>query len=126
MSETWLTNEDTPPLFDNNRSCQLNRNNKEGGGGATNVREDLACELVDDVSAINDDFENIIAHLGKVVIPVVYRPPSCEKGKRLLLLEEMLTLLCSTKLPFFVVRDININTIGDDVYANAFFALALT
>lgn len=64
--------------------------------------------------------------LGIVTIALVYRPPSGDKGKCLLFLEVIKTVLCSTKLPLLVKGDINIDMIRDDVYAKEFCNVALT
>lgn len=63
--------------------------------------------------------------MGKLLVAVVYRR-LCGKDNSFLFLEEMITFLCSTKLPFLVMGHIKIYTIEDDVYADKCCSLALT
>lgn len=81
FSETGLTSDDGPPSFDNYTCRMLHLNIKtKGCGAAVYLREGLSCHVVENFSIINPDIESLLLHLEKVLVVLLYRPPTGDKS----------------------------------------------
>lgn len=123
FTETWLTDNDSPPYFRNYQCVNRNRSDKRGGGVAIYLRRHLSCSVLDEYSVVDCTRESLVIQLEKALVAVVYRPPTGDKDLFLSFLEDMLRYMCSTSLPFLIMGDININTMASDTHSTDFFNL---
>lgn len=117
FTETWLTDNDEPSFFRKYRYTGLNRKDKRGGGVAIYIKDNLSFHVIEDFSLLSPHAESLLVHLGSLLVAVVYRPPSGDMSTFLSFLGDMLDFLCGTGLPFFIMGDVNINSIGNDIHA---------
>lgn len=81
------------------------------------IVDSISFTVVDEYSVIDTDIECLVLRTKKTLISGLYRPPAENKYVFLKFFDTLLYFLSSTKLPFKIMGDINIDTISNDVYA---------
>ena len=118
VSETWLTSNSNPSLFNlpGYEFCHVDRKNKRGGGVAIYVNNNLNFEVRDNMCTVIDDvLECISVELflpnKNVIISCLYRQP----GSPIISLNNFLeTTFKNIKSNLYICGDFNVNLLNYD------------
>lgn len=79
-TETWLTETEKPPHFHGYSYNGFVRSSGRGGGIAIYVKTSLRHAIISECSVINSSVECMSVRLQKLIVVVIYRPPSCSSS----------------------------------------------
>lgn len=116
FTETWLCNTDMSPQFTNYNIARLDRAGR-GGGLAIYLRQRYCFQMLDDLSVSNGDIECLAIETNSFVLAVVYRPPTGYKRHFLSHMENLMHCFNEIKKPYFIMGDVNINMMSEELYA---------
>lgn len=126
FTETWLTRNDQLPPLSGYKGTGMVREGKRGGGIAIYVKEQHSIIALNELSVMDTNVECMAVNTGNAIVVVVYRPPSGNVNHFLDFFENILAFLGNLYLPFFVMGDVNINTLSDESVAGRFQNLLLS
>ncbi|KAJ8044616.1 RNA-directed DNA polymerase from mobile element jockey [Holothuria leucospilota] len=120
FTETWLTDNISPLIrLDNYSLVENHRLNRRGGGVCLFVRQKYKYVERTDLSIFNNNIESLfielsIPHCGtKVVVGVVYRPPSGNMSSFNDYLYDTLSKISNEKKHCFILGDYNIDLLSN-------------
>ena len=116
LSETWFndSNSDVFNIIGYNKINKC-RPNGQGGGVSILLKENIQYKERNDLSMVNDNIECIFVEatlLKKVIIGVIYRPPSKKMEDFNEQLKAILDQINIGKIPCYLLGDMNINVIN--------------
>lgn len=120
LTETWLTKEDVPPQLQGYSCESLSREKKRGGGIALYLKNHFQYQVIDNLTRIDENVESLFVNISNVVVAVLYRPPSGNMFEFMAFLDSALCYLGTATTSFFILGDVNIDTISDDLHAREF------
>ena len=128
LTDTWLTNTETPLLgLPNYIFITNNRQNKCGGGVGIYLNNDLKFKRREDLEILNDCVETICAemyfHNRNVVIIVVYRPPSKPLSTFLEGVELIMHKILNEKKECYFLGDFNVDLLSPSPSVSTFVDL---
>lgn len=116
FTETWLNETDASPTFNNYIPIRLDRIGR-GGGLVIYLQRNYTYHVVDECTMVNSDLECLVVETSLFLVAVLYRPPTGYKRHFLKHLENMLLYCLNAKKQFFILGDVNINTLSSDTHA---------
>lgn len=95
--------------------------NRQGGGVAIYIKDNINCKVIDDISIANDCYESCFVECESVssfIVGVIYRRPNSDINVFNIMLEDLLGKIKLTKKLCYILRDININLFRHDNVKN--------
>lgn len=90
------------------------------------VKDCIAHDIIDELTFVTTTIECITIRLPNVLVTVVYRPPASSKYDFLATFETIISKLHLFRVPFFLMGDVNINMLSDDVATMQFETILST
>lgn len=109
FTETWYTSRSDVVNFDGYKYEGRYRENKRGGGIALYFRNNIAFDVMPELSVLNTHCESLVVKCCGTVIVLVYRPPSGSINDFLLYMDDLIDRISFLNLPMVVIGDMNID-----------------
>lgn len=123
LTETCYTTDDTVEVLSNYENYNLCRNSKRGGGVSVYVKNTIHCSMIDEFSAITEDYKVWTLQHAHNVFCVVYRPPGGSMSCFLKYLDELFLFIGENNLKLVMGGDININMLLSSTQQSKFLTL---
>lgn len=120
FSETWFSDQKHAVKLDNYNYESLGRCNRRGGGVALYISKRHMYSIIQEYSAITDNYESLAVKCQAFAVTVVYRPPSGSLVAFLDFFEDLSEHLLSFKCPVVILGDFNINLLSSDLCSSKF------